>query len=102
MTTIGSFVKTDDGYAGIIQTLTLDVRAKLVPCDGTSEMSPDFRLYAGTMEIGAGWKKTSESQKEFVSLKLDDPSLPHPIYASLFPSDEPESFLLLWSRPKST
>lgn len=100
MTTIGTFVKTDNGFAGTVRTLTLNVKAKLVPADGGSEQAPDYRIYAGTIEIGAGWKKTSDNGRDYVSLKLDDPSLPHPIYASLFPADEPDSFNLLWSRPK--
>jgi uncharacterized protein (DUF736 family) len=34
-------------------------------------------------------------------LKLDDPGLANPIYASLFPTDDPDTFNLLWSRPKA-
>ncbi|HTM81574.1 DUF736 domain-containing protein [Asticcacaulis sp.] len=102
MSIIGTFVKAGDTYAGSVKALTLNVKAKLVATEGGSEQSPDFRVYAGTVEIGAGWKKISDSQREYVSLKLDDPSLPHPIFASLFPADEPDTYNLIWSRPKAS
>ncbi len=102
MTNIGTFTKADNGFTGTVKTLTLNVKAKLVPADGGSESAPDYRVYAGNVEIGAAWKKTSENGRDYVSLKLDDPSLPQPIYASLFQGEDPDTYNLLWSRPRSS
>ena len=41
------------------------------------------------MEFGAAWKKTSGEGREYLSVKLDDPSFPAPIYATLIEADEP-------------
>ena len=44
---------------------------------------------AGTtnVELGAAWKKTSKEGRPYTSVKLDDPSFPAPVYASLVEAD---------------
>jgi uncharacterized protein (DUF736 family) len=101
MQIIGSATKTDDTYTGALNTMNHNVKIRLVPNEGASENAPDYRVYADAAEIGAGWKKTSSTGLDFVSVKLDDPGLANPIYASLYPTDQPGEFNLLWSRPKS-
>jgi len=50
------------------------------------------------VEIGAGWLKAArETGAEYMSMKLDDPSLPAPIYATLVQGDKDEH-KLIWSR----
>ena len=99
MATIGTFTKTDSGYTGSVKTLTLNVKAKFVPAEGENERGPDFRIFAGATEFGAAWKKTArETQREYLSVKLDDPSFPAPIYASLVEADDGEGQNLIWSR----
>jgi uncharacterized protein (DUF736 family) len=100
MATIGTFTSSDNGYTGTVKTLTLNVKTvKLVPAEGDSERGPDFRIFAGTTEFGAAWKKTArETQREYLSVKLDDPSFPAPIYASLVTAEDGESHNLIWSR----
>ena len=50
-------------------------------------------------EFGAAWKKTArETDREYLSVKLDDPSFPAPIYASLVKGEGDDSFTLIWSR----
>ena len=39
------------------------------------------------LEIGTAWAHTSRGGNEFVSLELDDPSFPAPIYANLIERD---------------
>ena len=83
----------------MIKTLNLNIKARLVVAEKESEKSPDLRALAGTIEIGAGWKKTAkETGREYHSIKLDDPSFTAPIYANLF-DDEDGGFSLIWSRP---
>jgi uncharacterized protein (DUF736 family) len=99
MATIGTFTKTDSGYTGSVKTLTLNVKAKFVPAEGDNERGPDFRIFAGATEFGAAWKKTArETQREYLSVKLDDPSFPAPIYASLVEAEDGENQNLIWSR----
>lgn len=98
MATIGTFTKTADGFTGTVKTLTLNVKATLRPSDQDNEKAPDFRIYAGTVEFGAAWKKVSREDREYLSCKLDDPSFPAPIYASLVAAEDGETFSLIWSR----
>ena len=94
---IGTFTKTENGFAGAVKTLTLNVKARLAPSEKTSDKAPDFRIFAGQTEFGAAWKKTSREDREYLSVKLDDPSFAAPIYASLVESDDGEQ-RLIWSR----
>ena len=98
MATIGTFAKFEDGsIRGDIKTLTLNVKAALFrPADKDNDKAPDFRIFAGQTEFGAAWKKTSQQNREYLLVKLDDPSFPAPIYASLVEVDGGHS--LIWSR----
>jgi uncharacterized protein (DUF736 family) len=97
MATIGTFTRTDDAYSGAIKTLSLNVRnAQLRPNDKTDDKAPDYRMFSGAIEFGAAWKKTSQANRDYLSVKLDDPSFPAPIYASLVEADG--GFSLIWSR----
>ena len=102
MATIGTFTKTANGdITGTVKTLTLNVKAKFVPAEGESERGPDYRIFAGATEFGAAWKKTArETGREYLSVKLDDPSFPAPIYASLVDADE--GYSLIWSRSSAS
>ena len=100
MATIGTFTATGNGFTGVVKTLTLNVKtAKLVSNEKDNEKAPDFRIFAGTTEFGAAWKKTArETGRDYLSVKLDDPSFPAPIYASLVKGEGDDSFTLIWSR----
>jgi uncharacterized protein (DUF736 family) len=99
MATIGTFTAADNGYTGSVKTLTLNVKAKFVATEKENEKAPDYRIFAGATEFGAAWKKTArESDREYLSVKLDDPSFPAPIYASLVKGEGDDSFTLIWSR----
>jgi uncharacterized protein (DUF736 family) len=103
MATIGSFTKNENGagFTGAVKTLTLNVKAKFVPSEGESERGPDFRIFAGATEFGAAWKKTArETGREYLSVKLDDPSFNAPITAALWPSEKQGEYALIWNRPK--
>ena len=98
MATIGSFTKTDTGFSGSVKTLTLNVKATFRADDRENDKAPDFRIYTGAIEFGAAWKKTSREGRNYLSVKLDDPSFPAPIYASLVEADDGKSHTLIWSR----
>jgi uncharacterized protein (DUF736 family) len=101
MATIGTFHKQDDGsISGAIKTLTLNVKSVVLrPSEKDNDKAPDFRIFTGQTEFGAAWKKTSRENRDYVSVKLDDPSFPVPIYASLVDADE--GYSLIWSRSRT-
>ena len=102
MASIGSFKKVGNDFRGAITTLNLqakDVRIVAEP-NRTSENAPSHRVYAARAEIGAAWSKRSEEGRDYLSLKLDDPSFTAPIYANLFDDEGGEGYTLLWSRPR--
>ncbi|GAB1714980.1 MAG: protein of unknown function DUF736 [Nitrobacter sp.] len=103
MATIGTFSRTENngGYNGSVKTLTLNVKSvKFVPVEGDNEKGPHFRVIAAGTEFGAAWKKKSDKGNDYLSVKLDDPSFPAPIYASLVES-EGEELALIWSRRRA-
>jgi uncharacterized protein (DUF736 family) len=101
MATIGTFTRSGNGFTGAVKTLTLNVNARVTPSETPNEKAPDFRIFADQIEIGGAWKKISSEGREYLSVKLDDPSFPAPIYASLIEVKGEEGFSLIWSRRNS-
>ena len=92
--------QADGSYTGAIKTLSLNVKqAQLRPAETDNDKAPDFRIFSGQTEFGAAWKKTSRENRDYLSVKLDDPSFPAPIYASLV--DAEDGYSLVWSRARS-
>ena len=97
MATIGTFTKTSSGFSGTIQTMGLKAKVAITPVEKRGESQPDYRVFVGKVEIGAGWLRTSKGNgREFVSVKLDDPSFAAPIYANLVEREGQHE--LIWSR----
>ena len=104
MATIGTFTKNENGagFTGAVKTLTLNVKAKFVPSEGESERGPDFRIFAGATEFGAAWKKTArETQREYLSVKLEAPEI-GVIFGNLAPAPggEENKKVILWNNPQ--
>ena len=97
MAIIGNFTTTANAITGQVRTLTVSMKARLVPIERSSQNAPDFRIMSGMAEVGAGWKAVSEDGEPYVSVKLDDPSFTAPIYANLFEGDDGK-YALIWSR----
>ena len=104
MATIGTFKKTGTNeYTGEIVTLSVQAKnVRIVPETARSgDNSPSHRVYVGRVEIGAAWAKRSNEGRDYLGLKLDDPSFTAPIFANLFDDEEGEGYSLIWSRPSS-
>lgn len=102
MATIGTFKKTGSNeFTGEIVTLSVQVKGvRIVPeLRTTGDNAPSHRVLVGRTEIGAAWSKRSNEGREYLGLKLDDPSFNAPIYANLFDDEDGESHSLIWSRP---
>ena len=102
MATIGTFKKTGNNeFTGEIVTLSLQTKnVRVVPeANRSGDNAPSHRVFVGRVEIGAAWAKRSNEGRDYLGLKLDDPSFPAPIYANLFDDEEGEGYSLIWSRP---
>ena len=102
MAIIGIFTKNEDNsYIGEIVTLSLQKVVRIVPetRSNTKDNAPSHRVMIGRTELGAAWAKTSAEGRPYLSLKLDDPSFPTPVYASLAADEGGASYSLIWSRP---
>ena len=100
MASIGSFKKVNSEYQGEIVTLSVQTRGvRIVPeTNRASDNAPSHRVYVGRAEIGAAWSKRSTEGRDYLSVKLDDPSFNAPIYANLFDDEDGDGYTLIWSR----
>ena len=102
MANIGTFKKTANGeYTGEIVTLRVQAKnVRIVPeASKSNDNAPSHRVFVGKAEIGAAWAKRSNENRDYLGLKLDDPSFTSPIFANLFDDEGGESYSLIWSRP---
>ena len=102
MAQIGSFTPASNGgWNGSIRTLTIDAKVRLVPNDNReNENAPAFRVLIGHQRIGDAWEARSSggNPKDYLKVRIDDPSLYEPINAALFPSEDRKTAQLVWSR----
>lgn len=101
MAQIGTFNRSEDGsFNGTIRTLNINTNTKATirPVTKDDERSPDYRVTANGVELGAGWSKAAkDTGAEYISVKLDDPSFTGPVYATLV-QGEGDEHKLIWSR----
>ncbi|MBA3895828.1 MAG: DUF736 domain-containing protein [Sphingomonadaceae bacterium] len=103
---IGTLKKNEAGiYMGRITTLSIAVFVALSPVNSTNEKAPTFDVMAlaadkrSWVKIGALWSFTSNSTgEEFLSGRIDDPSMDKPIEVQLFRQDD-GSYNVAWRRP---
>jgi uncharacterized protein (DUF736 family) len=101
MATIGTFKKSGNEFTGEIVTLSVQAKGvRIVPeANRANENAPSHRVFVGKAEIGAAWEKRSNEGRDYLGLKLDDPSFTAPIYANLFDDEDGKGYSLIWSRP---
>jgi uncharacterized protein (DUF736 family) len=104
---VGNFTysKAQDTYTGEFATLTVAARKVVFqPSEARGDKAPSHRVVspgkAGSVEFGAAWKKRSEEGRDYLSVKLDDPSLAQPLNCALVESSDGEGFILVWSRDR--
>jgi uncharacterized protein (DUF736 family) len=104
---IGNFTydQAHDTYMGNLATLSVAVRKVVFqPNEAKTDKAPDYRVLgagkAGNVEFGAAWKKRSEDGKDYLSVRLDDPSLAQPLNCALVEPSEAQGFILVWSRDR--
>jgi len=101
MANIGNFKSSDGEYKGEIVTLSVQTKnVRIVPeTEQSHENAPSHRVFVGRAEIGVAWSKTSSQGRDYLAVKLDDPSFAAPIYANLIEDEGGKSNSLIWSRP---
>ena len=102
MATIGTFKKNGSNeFSGEIVTLSVQAKGVRIVLEANraNENAPSHRVMVGRAEIGAAWTKTSNEGRDYLGLKLDDPSFNAPIYANLFDDEDGDTYSLIWSRP---
>ena len=100
MSKIGSFKLVSGEYRGEIISLSVQAKSvRIVPEKSASGNAPSHRVFVGDAEVGAAWQKTSQDQRPYLSVKLDDPSFVAPIFAQLFAGQDGE-YDLVWTRPQ--
>ena len=102
MANIGSFKKVGSELQGEIVTLSVQTKGvRIVPeTNRANDTTPSHRIFVGRAEIGAAWSKRSNEGRDYLSVKLDDPSFNAPIYANLVDDEDGEGFTLIWSRSR--
>ncbi|OYV57865.1 MAG: hypothetical protein B7Z71_11845, partial [Acidocella sp. 21-58-7] len=96
MATIGTFKKVGNEIHGEIVTLSVQAKnVRIVPeANRTNDNAPSHRIYVSRADLGAGWSKRSAEGRDYISVKLDDPSFSAPIYANLFDDESGEGYTL--------
>jgi len=105
MSVIGTFVPAKDGcWVGTVRTLTMNTKLRFVPNDNReNDSAPAFRIFVGNSRIGDAWaaRSNGNNPKDYLRVRLDDPSLASPLSAALFHSDDGKGAQLVWSRRRS-
>jgi uncharacterized protein (DUF736 family) len=105
MANIGTFKKSgDNSYTGEIVTMSLQKKNVTIVAEAASENenAPSHRVFFSRAEVGAAWQKSTKEGRDYLSIKLDDPSFTAPIFASLFADEDGKTFNLIWSRARTS
>lgn len=96
---------------GEVKTLQMQLKIKLLPNHlKNSDNAPDFNVctpaHSGDdVQIGAAWKKTKQQigdvMLEFLSITIDDPSLPNALNVAAFKKDD-GSYEITWRRRQNS
>jgi uncharacterized protein (DUF736 family) len=107
MANIGTFEAINtERYLGRIDTIKFRAKNVVIYRDTscTSENAPSHRVEWNGIDLGAAWTKRSEKERDYLSLKIDDPSFPATIFAVLVQDETVEGgkiYKLVWSRPEN-
>ena len=103
MPAIGTVTRLEDGsFKGQLKTLSIKADITIQPNDRkASDVQPDYRVFSGEVEIGAGWMRRSETTgRDYVSLSLAAPEFgPRRLYANLGRAHGggEDNFALIWN-----
>ena len=97
-------VKSDGSFEGTLATLNVTAPIAIVPNSRKAKDSePDYRVLSrkNGFELGAGWKRFSQSNgAEYVSVTMSAPEF-GTIYGNIAnaPGDDPMKKVIIWNPP---
>jgi uncharacterized protein (DUF736 family) len=96
---IGEFSKSEQGFAGKIQTLAVKTNLTLQP-NGSKEKDnhPDYIVLHGQIEIGVAWDR-NDDRGYYVSIAFEEPSLAPGYYTLAKSSKGVSTYDLLYRKP---
>ena len=103
MPAIGYVSRQNDGsFKGSIRTLSVNAEIQIIPNRGKVGEQPDYRVLAGSVELGGGWIRTGEvSQREYIRLAMSAPELgARTLYANLGRAagqDDDDTLAIIWN-----
>ncbi|MCW1429347.1 DUF736 domain-containing protein [Novosphingobium sp. JCM 18896] len=103
MPAIGHVSRQQDGsFKGSIRTLSVSAEIQIVPNRAKMGEQPDYRVFAGGVELGGGWIRTGEvSGNEYIRISMAAPELGNrPLFANLGRAagqDDDDTFALIWN-----
>jgi len=103
MAHIGTFKEISNGFEGEVfmpPLTTKGVRVVKLDKPSTNKKAPTHRIFVGRSEIGSAWPKTTDDDRDYLSLTFDFPGLVAPVYAILIKDLEGDSYSAYWSRSK--
>ncbi len=105
MATIANLtVKSDDSFEGTLATLNVTAPISILPNNRkVKDSEPDYRIVSkkNGFELGAGWKRVSQTTGlEYVSVSLSAPEF-GTIYGNIAnaPGDDPTKKVIIWNPP---
>ena len=102
--TIATLTKSQDGYKGMLTTLTLKAPIEFQRnARKANDKGPDFRVVAtqNGFELGAAWiRQAKTTGEDYVSVSLSAPELNGVMYGNIAPAPggKPDEFVLIWNR----
>lgn len=102
MAHIGTFQANTNGFDGEVFMVPLTTKGVKIVKEpnkpNRNPKAPSHRIYAGRSEIGQAWPKTTDDQRDYLSLTFDFPGLNRPVYAILIKDPDSDVYSAYWSR----
>ena len=103
MAHIGTFKAISNGLEGelfMLPLTTKGVRVVKIDPPMANKKAPSHRILVGRSEIGSAWPKTTDDDRDYLSLTFDFPGLVAPVYAILIKDLDGDGYSAYWSRSK--
>ncbi len=103
MPAIGYVKRTNNGFEGTLNTISIKAEIKIVDNHAKSNDSqPHYLVYANGADIGAAWIRESRiSGNDYVALQIAAPEFgSRKLYANLGVAagqDDPDTFAIIWN-----
>jgi uncharacterized protein (DUF736 family) len=97
--TIATVKRSGAEFLGQIVTLNVQTKnVRITPeASRATGSAPSHRIFVGPAEVGAAWSTRSAEQRDYLSVKPDDPTFNAPTFANLAQDEDGEGFALIWS-----